>query len=93
MTNKYDIDYIESASDPVMERKQTAATCAPNKEKTYDLIKIHESKIKKALYKDGDVISNIKVIKKGINTLSQFQTMISKSVEPKEESTPMIVLR
>ena len=63
----------------VREHKQTAAACAPNKEKTHDLIKIHESKIKKAVNKDLDVISNIKVIKKGINTLSHFQTMIINS--------------
>ena len=75
----------------VRERKQTAATCAPNKEKTLDLIKIHENKINKAVNKDEDVLKRIKVIKE-TNTVPLFQKMIIKSPEPEEESTPMIIM-
>ena len=46
----------------VKEHKHTAASCATNKGKTYDLIKIHESKIKLAVNHDGDEISKHKVI-------------------------------
>ena len=77
----------------VTERKPTAASCAQNKKKKHDLIQIYESKIKQALNQDGDKISKNKVIKKGINTLSKFQTMISNTVELKGEGLPMVILR
>ena len=60
------------------ERKQSAATCAPNKEKTLDLIKIHENKINKAVNKDKDALKRIKVIKE-TNKAPLFLKMIIKS--------------
>ena len=76
----------------VKEHKHTAASCAINKGKTYDLIKIHENKIKLSVNHDGDEILKNKVIKIKTNPLSKFQTMISYSAEPKEEGPPMIIL-
>ena len=51
---KINKDDVTMNKPETRERKQSAATCAPNKEKTLDLIKIHENEIKKAVNKDKD---------------------------------------
>ena len=43
------------------ERNHPAAICAQNKEKTMDLIKIHEIKINNAVNKDGDELKGIQL--------------------------------
>ena len=84
-------DNVTMNKPETKEWKHSAATCAQNKEKTMDLIKIHESKINKAVNKDEDVLKGIKVIMEN-NKAPIFQKMIIKSPEPEEESTLMIIM-
>ena len=88
---KINKDDVTMNKPETRERKQSAATCAPNKEKTLDLIKIHEIKIKNAVNKKGDEVKGIKVILKS-NKAPIFQNMIIKHQEPEEETTPMILM-
>ena len=70
---------------------QSAAKCAQNKEKTLDLIKLHENKIKDAINSKRDELTGIKVTLK-INKAPIFQNMITSHHEPEEEATLMILM-
>ena len=74
----------------VTKDKSTAAACAPNKEKTQDLIQLHERKIKQISEQNGDEILGKKVIKKCINQRTPFQIMNTKNDEHSKKGSPMV---
>ena len=69
--SKDDITWIKPETK---KRNQPAAKCAQNKEKTLDLIKLHENKIKDAVKNKRDELTGITVTLKS-NKPPIFQNM------------------
>ena len=66
----------------------SAAKCAQNKEKTSNLIKLHEEKIKDVVKNKKDEIKRIKVKINPIKT-QKFQIMYTQSGDPEEATSQM----
>ena len=83
--SKDDITWIKPETKKV---NKTAAKCAQNKEKTSNLIKLHEEKIKDAVKNKKDEIKRIKVKVNPIKT-QKFQIMHTQSGDPEEATSQM----
>ena len=83
--SKDDITWIKPETKKV---NKTAAKCAQNKEKTSNLIKLHEEKIKDAVKNKKDEIKRIKVKVNTIKT-QNFQIMNTQSGDPEEAASQM----
>ena len=86
--SKDDITWIKPETK---KSNQSAAKCAQNKEKTLDLIKLHENKIKDAVKNKRDKLKGITVTLK-TNKPPIFQNMNTYHCEPEEEASPMILI-
>ena len=83
--SKDDITWIKPETKKV---NKVAAKCAQNKEKTSNLIKLHEKKIKDAVKNKKDELKRIKVKVNTIKT-QNFQIMNTQSCDPEEEASQM----
>ena len=83
--SKDDITWIKPETIKV---NKTAAKCAQKKEKTSNLIKLHEEKIKDAVKNKKDEIKRIKVKVNPIKT-QKFQIMHTQSGDPEEATSQM----
>ena len=86
--SKDDITWIKPETKKI---NKVAAKCAQNKEKTSDLIKLHEKKIKDVVKNKKDELKGIKLTLK-TNKPPNFQNMNTHHCGPEEKASPMILI-